>query len=100
MSRSRLAEGRPAAVLLVAAGALPARIVQEPLRLAPSVTWGKDFLVPADAEIIIEGTITPGERTVVDPFGEISGLYQEQQLAPVMRVTAITYRDGAVYQAS
>lgn len=72
--------------------------IQEPLRLAPSVTWGKDFLVPADAEIIIEGEITPGDRTVVDPFGEISGLYQEQQLAPVMRVTAITHRDGAVYQ--
>jgi UbiD family decarboxylase len=72
--------------------------IQEPLRLAPSVTWGKDFLVPADAEIIIEGEITPGDRTVVDPFGEISGLYQEQQLVPVMRVTAITHRDGAVYQ--
>jgi 2,5-furandicarboxylate decarboxylase 1 len=72
--------------------------IQEPLRLAPSVTWGKDFLVPADAEIIIEGEITPGDRTVVDPFGEISGLYQEQQLAPVMRVTAITHRAGAVYQ--
>jgi 2,5-furandicarboxylate decarboxylase 1 len=72
--------------------------IREPLRLAPSVTWGKDFLVPADAEIIIEGEITPGDHTVVDPFGEISGLYQEQQLAPVMRVTAITHRDGAVYQ--
>jgi 2,5-furandicarboxylate decarboxylase 1 len=72
--------------------------IREPLRLAPSVTWGKDFLVPADAEIIIEGEITPGELTVVDPFGEISGLYQEQQLAPVMRVTAITHRDGAIYQ--
>jgi UbiD family decarboxylase len=72
--------------------------IQEPLRLAPSVTWGKDFLVPADAEMIIEGEITPGDRTVVDPFGEISGLYQEQQLAPVMRITAITHRDGAIYQ--
>ncbi len=70
----------------------------EPVRLTPSVTWGKDFLVPADAEIIIEGEIGPGERMVVDPFGEISGQYQPQQFAPVMEVTAITYRNGALYQ--
>jgi len=72
--------------------------LQEPVRLAPSITWGKDFLVPADAEIIIEGEIAPGERTIVDPFGEISGQYQPQQFAPVMEVTAITYRDGALFQ--
>lgn len=72
--------------------------LREPLRLAPSVTWGKDFLVPADAEIIIEGEMVPGERTIVDPFGEISRQYQPQQFAPVMEVTAITYRDGAAYQ--
>jgi UbiD family decarboxylase len=72
--------------------------IQEPLRLAPSVTWGKDFLVPADAEIIIEGEITPGEKTIVDPFGEISRQYQPQELAPMMRVKAITFRDGAIMQ--
>jgi UbiD family decarboxylase len=72
--------------------------LDEPVRLAPSVTWGRDFLVPADAEIIIEGEMVPGERTIVDPFGEISRQYQPQQLAPVMNVTAITYRDGARFQ--
>lgn len=72
--------------------------LQEPVRLAPSVTWGKDFLVPADAEIIIEGEIVPGERTIVNPFGDISRQYQAQQLAPVMEVTAITHRDGALFQ--
>ncbi len=72
--------------------------LHEPVRLAPSVTWGKDFLVPADAEIIIEGEIGPGSRSVVDPFGEISGQYQPQQFAPLMEVTAITYRNGALFQ--
>lgn len=72
--------------------------LQEPVRLAPSVTWGGDFLVPADAEIIIEGEIVPGERTVVNPFGDISNQYQAQQLGPVMEVTAITHRDGALFQ--
>src|SRR5256885_24652 len=37
----------------------------EPLRLVPSETWGEDFLIPADAEIIIEGEIPAGERTGV-----------------------------------
>jgi UbiD family decarboxylase len=69
-----------------------------PVRLAPSVTWGADFLVPADAEIIVEGQIIPGERTIVDPFGEISRQYQPQQFAPVMEITAITHRDGALFQ--
>jgi UbiD family decarboxylase len=70
----------------------------EPLRLVPSVTWGDEFLVPADAEIVIEGELVPGERTVVDPFGEISRLYQAQELAPLMEVKAITHRTGAVLQ--
>jgi 2,5-furandicarboxylate decarboxylase 1 len=72
--------------------------LDEPVRLAPSVTWGSKFLVPADAEIIIEGEITPGEMTIVDPFGEISRQYQPQELAPMMRVNAITFRDGAIMQ--
>ena len=72
--------------------------LHEPLRLVPSVTWGKDFMVPADAEIIIEGEVGPGSKTIVDPFGEISGQYQPQQFAPLMEVTAITYRDNAIFQ--
>jgi UbiD family decarboxylase len=70
----------------------------EPLRLVPSVTWGHDFLVPADAEIVIEGELIPNERTIVDPFGEITRLYQAQELAPVMEVKAITHRQRAIMQ--
>jgi 2,5-furandicarboxylate decarboxylase 1 len=72
--------------------------LKEPVRLAPSVTWGKELLVPADAEIVMECEIIPGERTVVNPFGDISTQYQAQQLGPVMEVKAITYRDGALFQ--
>jgi UbiD family decarboxylase len=72
--------------------------LQEPVRLVPSVTWGKDFMVPADAEIIIEGEISATEKTIVDPFGEISGQYQPQELAPLMEVTAITFRENAIFQ--
>ncbi|MBW3663901.1 MAG: UbiD family decarboxylase [Actinobacteria bacterium] len=70
----------------------------EPVRLAPSETWGEDFLVPADAEILIEGVVPPGERMIADPFGDITRQYQAQTLRPIMNVTAITRRRDAMLQ--
>ncbi len=70
----------------------------EPLRLAPSVTWGEDFLVPADAEIIIEGEVLPGVKEVVDPFGEVTRHYQAQCIRQAMQVKAITRRNNAIMQ--
>jgi len=70
--------------------------MNEPLRLTPSETWGENFMVPADAEIIIEGTIPPGVREVCDPFGEVTRHYQAQCLRPVLNVTAITHRENAI----
>lgn len=71
----------------------------EPLRLTPSLTWGERFLVPADAEIIIEGEILPGVREKQNPFGEFSGHYQAERLAPVIEVRAVSHRRNAVLQA-
>jgi 2,5-furandicarboxylate decarboxylase 1 len=70
----------------------------EPLRLTPSVSWGDKFMVPADADLIIEGEIPPGQRDVCDPFGEVGRLYQAQCLRPIFNVKAITFRNGAVMQ--
>jgi 2,5-furandicarboxylate decarboxylase 1 len=70
----------------------------EPLRLVPSETWGEDFMVPADAEILIEGEIPPGVRMIADPFGDITRQYQAQTLRPVMNITAITQRRDAYMQ--
>jgi UbiD family decarboxylase len=72
--------------------------LREPLRLTPSVTWGDRFMVPADAELIIEGEIPPGQREICDPFGEVPRLYQAQCLRPVFQVKAITFRRGAILQ--
>ncbi len=69
-----------------------------PLRLAPSATWGEAFLVPADAEIIIEGEVPPGVRDFQNPFGEIAGYYQERIEMPVVEVTAITHRTRGIMQ--
>lgn len=72
--------------------------LNEPLRLAPSVTWGNDFMVPADAEIIIEGEIIPGVKELVDPFGEVTRFYQAQCIRQAMQVKAITRRSKAIMQ--
>src|SRR5205085_1191568 len=70
----------------------------EPVRLTPSETWGTDFLVPADAEVIIEGEIPPHEREVVDPFGEVTRHYQAQCLRQALNVKAVTMRSNAIWQ--
>ncbi|MGE5816447.1 MAG: UbiD family decarboxylase domain-containing protein [Deltaproteobacteria bacterium] len=72
--------------------------LREPLRLTPSTTWGEDFLVPADAEVIIEGEIPPGVRDTQNPFGEILGYYQEVMDVPVIEVTAITARKNGIVE--
>ena len=72
--------------------------LQEPLRLTPSETWGEDFLVPADAEVIIEAEVPPHVRESQNPFGEILGYYQLEMKVPVIEVTAITHRKNAIVQ--
>lgn len=68
------------------------------LRLTPSETWGDAFLVPADAEMIIEGEVLPGVREVEGPFGEFPGTYGPQRVRWVIDVKAITHRRHAIYQ--
>lgn len=70
---------------------------REALRLVPSITHGDRIMVPADAEIVIEGFI-PAHRLEADgPFGEYTGYFGEQVIAPVIEVTCITRRQNALY---
>ncbi len=69
----------------------------EPLRLVPSSTFGDELLVPADAEIIVEGRILPGEMADEGPFGDYTGYYSPMDRAPIMELTAITHRRNALY---
>ena len=73
--------------------------LQEPLRLVASETWGEGLLVPADAEIVIEGALLPGKRMVEGPFGEVNGYLGVQgfQQSAHYEVRAITRRRGAMY---
>ena len=73
--------------------------LQEPLRLTHSETWGERLLVPADAEIVIEGALLPGKRMVEGPFGEVNGYLglQGYQQSAHYEVRAITRRRGAMH---
>ena len=75
-------------------------IVGRPLRLVPSETWGEQFWVPADAELILEGEIPPGVREVEGPFGEFTGYYGPQRVRPVIDIKAVTHRRNAFVQHS
>jgi 2,5-furandicarboxylate decarboxylase 1 len=80
---------------LAVAGALRGN----PLELVPCKTIPLE--VPASAEIVIEGAIHPGELREEGPFGEFTGHYGGHKAPrPVIRVTAITYRNDPILQAS
>jgi 4-hydroxy-3-polyprenylbenzoate decarboxylase len=55
------------------------------------------LMVPARAEIVIEGWVHPGETAPEGPFGDHTGYYNAAEPFPVMRVSAITCRDDPLY---
>lgn len=66
-----------------------------PVEMIKCVT--SDIMVPANAEMIIEGEILPGETDIEGPFGENFGYMSEPGNKPVARITAITHRRDAIY---
>jgi 4-hydroxy-3-polyprenylbenzoate decarboxylase len=56
-----------------------------------------DLLVPAEAEIVLEGYVDPTERRVEGPFGDHTGFYSLEDEFPVFHVTAVTRRQDPVY---
>lgn len=56
-----------------------------------------DLLVPAEAEIVLEGYVDPAERRREGPFGDHTGFYSLDDDFPVFHVTAITRREKPVY---
>ena len=73
------------------AGALQGR----PLPVVKCKT--SDLVVPAEAEIIVEGRILPKLREPEGPFGEFPQYYGERGNRHVIEVDAITRRKDAIY---
>ncbi|MDR5655378.1 UbiD family decarboxylase [Ruixingdingia sedimenti] len=64
-------------------------------RLVPARTV--PLLVPADAEIVVEGWVHPGDTAPEGPFGDHTGYYNAVEPFPVMRVSAVTHRRDPLY---
>ncbi|WP_126147323.1 UbiD family decarboxylase [Synechococcus elongatus] len=56
-----------------------------------------DLEVPADSEIVLEGTITPGEVLPDGPFGDHMGYYGVVEDSPLVRFHCLTHRRDPIY---
>lgn len=59
-----------------------------------------DLMVPADAELVIEGLVQPGVTRPEGRFGNHTGRYDEGEEVPVLRVSCITHRAEMICQAT
>ncbi len=67
----------------------------EPIELVRCKTI--DLMVPANAEIIVEAEIAPGDLDDEGPFGEFAGYMGQVDKRPVAHVTAITHRRDPIF---
>jgi 2,5-furandicarboxylate decarboxylase 1 len=76
--------------------AIMGALLGEPLELVKCET--SDVLVPAHAELILEGEILPVSRVAEGPFGEFTGYSLGERQREVVRYTAVTHRRDAMFQ--
>src|SRR5215470_1688389 len=76
--------------------AIMGALLGEPLELVKCET--SDVLVPAHAEIVLEGEILPAARTPEGPFGEFTGYSLGERQREIVRYKAITHRRDAMFQ--
>ncbi|MBV9611251.1 MAG: menaquinone biosynthesis decarboxylase [Acidobacteriaceae bacterium] len=117
--RRQAAEGGDARMpVAVAIGADPATMYAAILPLPPSIDEmlfagflrGRavemvacetcDVEVPANAEIVLEGYLNPGELRREGPFGDHTGFYSLDDEYPVFHIECITHRKKPIYAAT
>ena len=59
-----------------------------------------DLLVPASAEIVLEGSIAPNDVADEGPFGDHTGYYNEVDSFPVFTIDTITERESPIYHTT
>jgi 4-hydroxy-3-polyprenylbenzoate decarboxylase len=74
--------------------AVAGAVAGKPINVVRGVTV--DLLVPAEAEMVIEGLIDVEHLEPEGPFGESHGHIAPEEYNMPMRVTAITHRRGAI----
>ncbi len=56
-----------------------------------------DLEVPSHSEMVLEGTITPGEELADGPFGDHMGFYGGVEDSPLVRIQCITHRRNPIH---
>ncbi len=56
--------------------------------------------VPSDCDIVIEGWVDVNEMRPEGPFGDHTGFYTPVESYPVLEVSAIAYKSGAIFPAT
>lgn len=59
--------------------------------------WDRDWLLSADADFVITGTIRKGDKMPEGPFGDHLGYYSLQHDFPVMDVEAVWHRKDPIW---
>jgi 2,5-furandicarboxylate decarboxylase 1 len=72
-------------------------LLREPLRLVRCRTV--DLEVPAEAEIVLEGTLHPDQRVEEGPVSEFPGFYVNYGEGFAVRISHISHRVDPIYQA-
>lgn len=72
-------------------------LLGEPLRLVRCKTV--DLEVPAEAEIVLEGTLYPDQMIDEGPVSEFPGFYVYYGPGQSFRVSAVSHREEPIYQA-
>jgi 4-hydroxy-3-polyprenylbenzoate decarboxylase len=68
------------------------------LKITKALT--QDLMVPAEADIVIEGWVDTTQTRTEGPFGDHFGFYSLTGQYPVMNITAITARKNAILPAT
>ncbi len=59
-----------------------------------------DLLVPASAEIVLEGSLSANDTAPEGPFGDHTGYYNEVESFPVFTIQRITQRKDPIYHST
>ncbi len=72
-------------------------LLGEALRLSPSLSFGEDLLVPADAEVLVEGYVDLSAKAVCGPWSDFMRYYSPTTQEPVFRPTVISMRQDPLF---
>jgi UbiD family decarboxylase len=71
-------------------------LMDSPLRITESETLGADFLIPADAEMVIEGLLDLKNKEICGPWADVMRYYSPQTLEPLFTPTALLMRRNPI----